>query len=164
MAQAVLPATAVALNRAPTCRHHRPEILDRHSGARHGGARMLHGHSIENRELEGVVDIATQTQHAEPVALKDCAALRVRDGKTVQIPRWILPEQITIAGKVKRFAKHVQVIPQPVVFAIEDIGPGDVVIIALDRKLGGSWCWRGCWSGLHGVGSIQKPGQRGRDA
>jgi hypothetical protein len=90
--------------------------------------------------------------------------LRVRDGETVQILRWILPEQFTVAGKIKRFAKHVQLIPQPIVLAIEDIGPGDVVIIALDSELGWIWSWRGCWSGLHGIGSIQKPGQRGRGA
>src|SRR5277367_3753034 len=78
-----LALVAVALGAASARQHHLRVGLLRYSG--HHAGHVLKGQAIAECDLDGVVDVAADFQHAQPIALQHGAALLRAERETFEI-------------------------------------------------------------------------------
>src|ERR1700730_18912987 len=81
---AMVILVTVALGAAPARQHHLRIDLLGHTG--HHSGHVLECQAVAERDLDGVVDISSDSQHAQPVAFQDRAALFCVERKTIEIP------------------------------------------------------------------------------
>src|SRR6202051_2907263 len=98
--------------------------------ARHHAGHVLKREAVAKRNLDGVVDVAADPQHAQPVAFQHRAALFRVERKTIEIRRLVLLEAPAILRLVERHAEHVQWIADASAFGVVDIGARNALIVA----------------------------------
>src|SRR5208283_1538568 len=118
---------SVALGTAASREHHLRVSLLGHTG--HHARHVLKRQTVAECDLDGVVDVAAGFEHAQPIALEHAAALLRRQGKAVEIGRFVVLEAVAVLRLVERHAKHVQGIADAAPLGIVDVGAGYAVVV-----------------------------------
>src|ERR1700722_939100 len=119
---------SVTLRRTASRQHHlRIDFL---GYAGHHAGHVLEGESVAKCDLDGVVNVAADLQHAEPVALQDRPALLGGQCKAVQVCACVVLEAFAVLRLVERHAEHVERVPFAAAARIVDIGAGNAFVVA----------------------------------
>src|ERR1700728_1979931 len=119
---------AVALGTAAARQHHLCIGFLRHAG--HHAGHVLECQAVAKRNLDGVVDIASDAQHSQPVALEHRAALLGAEREAIEVGGLIVLEAPAILRLVERHAEHVQHVADAAAFCVVNIGAGNAFIIS----------------------------------
>src|ERR1700735_3361018 len=119
---------AVALGTAAARQHHLCVRFLRYAG--HHARHVLERQPVAKSNLDGVVDISSDSQHSQPVAFEHRAALFGAERKAIEIGSLILLEALAILRFVERHAEHVQYVADAAAFGVVNIGAGNAVIVS----------------------------------
>src|SRR5258705_13653505 len=88
----VVRCGSVAFDATPAGEHHADVLLLADTGLL--GGELLEGHAIAGGELEGVIDVAAQLEHAQPVACEHSIALLGRELEPVEVALLVGAERL----------------------------------------------------------------------
>src|SRR5687768_10453168 len=118
----------VALDAAAAGEHHPDVLLLADAGLL--GGQLLEGQAVAGGELERVVDVAAQLEHAQPVSREHRLALLGRECEPVEVALLVGAKGLAVGLVAQRHAEHVEPVPLATAPAVEHERAGDVVVLA----------------------------------